>query len=53
MEIRRFSELSEEELAEMAEMEEMEKAKEAISNEVFKRIQNRAFKFEDDDNEDK
>ncbi len=48
-----FSELSEEELAEMAEMEEMEKAKEAISNEVFKRIQNRAFKFEDDDNEDK
>ena len=47
-----FSELSEEELAEMAEMEEMEKAKEAISNEVFKRIQNRAFKFEDDDNED-
>ena len=37
----------------MAEMEEMEKAKEAISNEVFKRIQNRAFKFEDDDNEDK
>lgn len=48
-----FSELSEEELAEMAEIEEMEKAKEAISNEVFKRIQNRAFKFEDDDNEDK
>lgn len=48
-----FSELSEEELAEMAEMEEMEKAKEAISNEVFKRIQNRAFKFEDDDDEDK
>ena len=34
---------------EKAEIEEMEKAKEEISNEVFKRIQNRAFKFEDDE----
>ena len=36
---------------EKAEIEEMEKAKEEISNEVFKRIQNRAFKFEDDEEE--
>ena len=36
---------------EKAEIEEMEKAKEEISNEVFKRIKNRAFKFEDDEEE--
>ena len=41
-------ELSEEE---KAEIEEMEKAKEEISKEIFNRIKNRAFKFEDEDEE--
>ena len=45
-------ELTDEELAELAEMEEMEKAKEFFGKEISKRIQNRAFKF-DDDEEDK
>jgi len=45
-------ELSEEELAELAEMEEVEKAKDVIDKEVFKRIQNREFKFDDDNDED-
>ena len=42
-------ELSELEKAEKKEIEEMEKAKEELSKEIFDRIQNRAFRFDEDE----